>query len=89
MCDTYKTQTRKNQLSLLCCCKDGVELVFEGLALTQGPVGLFLMTEDDVIQHRLGNAQRGNHLPVKFAALGRQAHRLTVSKEMTMVVSRK
>lgn len=42
----------ENLLTLLGCSEDGVKLVFECFALTKWPVGLFLVTENDMIQHR-------------------------------------
>lgn len=62
-------QMAKSKLSLLGCCKDGVKLLFESFALTKWPVGLLLVTKDDMIEHRLGDAQCRNHLPVHFNAL--------------------
>lgn len=62
-------QMVKSELSLLCCCKDGVKLLFERFALTKWPVGLLLVTKDDMIEHRLGHTQRRNHLPIHFNTL--------------------
>lgn len=62
-------QMVKSESSLLGCSKDGVKLLFERFALTKRPVGLLLVTKDDMIEHRLGHAQCRNHLPIHFNAL--------------------
>lgn len=55
--------------SLLGCSEDGVKLFFERFALAKRPVGLFLVTKDDVIQHSLRHAHCGDHLAIHFYTL--------------------
>lgn len=51
--------------------KDLVKLLLERCGFTEGPVGLLLMAEDDVVEDRLGHAEQSRHLGVNLAALCR------------------
>lgn len=79
LCELYATTGSEEHRSSLCGFEDVVKLLLQCRRLRQGPIRLFLVTKDNILQDRPRHAQKQGDLFVHLGTLCRDGVPLPVS----------